>query len=220
MHCSAVGEVLQGQRGHGQALQLLQPHLPNHVLAPQPIQSDRTGEPQQHGHRHREQPTRRAGLADITCDCGGKVDRFIDLRDVKRTRELHTLRPDEPYYIGFFLVGAYQEILGDMHNLFGDTDSVNVVLDDKGDYTLNQAQQGDTVDDVLRYVNFNIDDLLQSYRDKIGKAELDDKQRSLYLEELEAGLRSRFEQLYSEKERQRRRRHFMDIQKVRLALAS
>ena len=71
-------------------------------------------------HRLDEEPTRRAVLADLTCDSDGKIDRFIDLRGVKRTLELHSLRKDEPYYLGFFLVGAYQEILGDMHNLFGD----------------------------------------------------------------------------------------------------
>ena len=96
-------------------------------------------------HRHNEQPTRHAVLADITCDSDGKIDRFIDLRDVKRTLELHPLTPGEPYYLGFFLVGAYQEILGDMHNLFGDTNVVHVDLDEHGPPALTHVVRGDRV---------------------------------------------------------------------------
>ena len=78
-------------------------------------------------HRLDEKPTRRGVFADLTCDCDGKIDQFIDLRDVKDVLELHAWN-GEPYYIGVFLVGAYQEILGDLHNLFGDTDAVHVTL--------------------------------------------------------------------------------------------
>ena len=82
-------------------------------------------------HRLNEKPTRRAVLGDITCDSDGKVDQFIDLRDVKKTLPLHPVN-GEPYYLGMFLLGAYQEILGDLHNLFGDTNAVHVSLDEDG----------------------------------------------------------------------------------------
>jgi arginine decarboxylase len=115
-------------------------------------------------HRHTEAPTRRAILADITCDSDGKVDRFIDLRDVKRTLELHPLNKEEPYYLGFFLVGAYQEILGDMHNLFGDTNVVHVDLDDAGRARLTHVLRGERVQDVLEYVEYFEADLLSNLR--------------------------------------------------------
>ncbi len=81
-------------------------------------------------HRLDEKPTRRAVLADITCDSDGKIDRFVGLRDIKRTLPVHELVPGEDYYLGIFLVGAYQETLGDLHNLFGDTHVVHIGLDE------------------------------------------------------------------------------------------
>lgn len=115
-------------------------------------------------HRHLEQPTRRGILADITCDSDGKVDRFIDLRDVKRTLELHPLKKEDPYYLGFFLVGAYQEILGDMHNLFGDTNVVHVDTDENGKPRLTHVLRGERVQDVLEYVEYFETDLLNNLR--------------------------------------------------------
>ena len=115
-------------------------------------------------HRHLEQPTRRGILADITCDSDGKVDRFIDLRDVKRTLELHPLKKEDPYYLGFFLVGAYQEILGDMHNLFGDTNVVHVDADENGKPRLTHVLRGERVQDVLEYVEYFETDLLNNLR--------------------------------------------------------
>lgn len=121
-------------------------------------------------HRHNEQPTRRAILADITCDSDGKVDRFIDLRDVKRTLELHPMKGSDPYYVGFFLVGAYQEILGDMHNLFGDTNVVHVDLDDAGRPRLMHVLRGERVQDVLEYVEYFETDLLSNLRRSVEKS--------------------------------------------------
>jgi arginine decarboxylase len=115
-------------------------------------------------HRHLEEPTRHATLADITCDSDGKIERFIDLRDVKKTLELHPLRQGEPYYLGIFLVGAYQEILGDMHNLFGDTNVVHVDFDAQGRPKLPHVVRGDRVQDVLTYVEYFETDLLASLR--------------------------------------------------------
>ena len=121
-------------------------------------------------HRNDEQPLRRAILADITCDSDGKVDRFIDRRDVKRTLELHALQPDERYYLGLFLVGAYQEILGDMHNLFGDTNVVHVEATDSGSPRVVHVVRGDRVQEVLSYVEYFESDLVASLRRRVEAA--------------------------------------------------
>jgi arginine decarboxylase len=115
-------------------------------------------------HRLEEEPASRAVLADITCDSDGKIDHFIDRRDVKDVLELHEYQHGQPYYLGVFLVGAYQEILGDLHNLFGDTNTVHVALDPDDDYKIEGVVSGDTVADVLRYVRYNRDDLVARVR--------------------------------------------------------
>ncbi|HKI04229.1 MAG TPA: biosynthetic arginine decarboxylase [Thermoanaerobaculia bacterium] len=115
-------------------------------------------------HRLEEEPASRAVLADITCDSDGKIDHFIDRRDVKDVLELHDYKHGQPYYLGVFLVGAYQEILGDLHNLFGDTNTVHVALDPEDDYKIEGVVSGDTVADVLRYVRYNRDDLVARVR--------------------------------------------------------
>jgi arginine decarboxylase len=115
-------------------------------------------------HRLDEEPANRAVLADITCDSDGKIDHFIDRRDVKSVLELHPFLPGSPYYLGAFLVGAYQEILGDLHNLFGDTNTVHVSLDEKEGYHIEGVVGGDTVTDVLRYVRYSRNDLVAKVR--------------------------------------------------------
>ena len=112
--------------------------------------------------RLNKQPTRRAILADLTCDSDGKMDQFIDLRDVKHYLELHPVN-GEPYYLATFLVGAYQEILGDLHNLFGDTDAVHVKIDGD-DYTVEHVVEGDSVTEVLSYVQYSKEDLISRVR--------------------------------------------------------
>ncbi len=114
-------------------------------------------------HRLKEKPTRRGVIADITCDSDGKLDKFIDLRDVKDVLELHSLN-DKPYYLGVFMVGAYQEILGDLHNLFGDTNAVHVSLDDDGGYVIDSVLEGDSVTEVLGYVGYNRGELVTRVR--------------------------------------------------------
>ena len=114
-------------------------------------------------HRLEEEPTRPAVLGDITCDSDGKVDAFIDRRDVKRTLLLHTFDGGD-YYLGAFLLGAYQEILGDLHNLFGDTNAVHVRLGPTGDVMLDSVIKGDTVREVLNYVQFSSDSLVAKLR--------------------------------------------------------
>jgi arginine decarboxylase len=110
-------------------------------------------------HRLNERPTRHAVIGDITCDSDGKIDCFIDRRDVKKTLRLHTYN-HEPYYLGAFLIGAYQEILGDLHNLFGDTNTVHVDLTDTGEVIIESLIKGDTVREVLDYVEFEPSELL------------------------------------------------------------
>ena len=114
-------------------------------------------------HRLGEKPSRSGVLADITCDSDGKIDHFIDRREVKDALELHPLDENE-YYLGIFLVGAYQEILGDMHNLFGDTNAVQVSLAPNGGYLIDHVVSGDTVTEVLNYVSYNKDDLVARVR--------------------------------------------------------
>lgn len=114
-------------------------------------------------HKLDEKPTERAILADLTCDSDGKIDRFIDLRDVKSVLELHSLKPGEPYYLGMFLNGAYQEIMGCLHNLFGDTNAVHIKLTPKG-YQIEHVVKGDTMNEVLGYVQYDVEDLVEQIR--------------------------------------------------------
>jgi arginine decarboxylase len=107
-------------------------------------------------------PSRRAVLADLTCDSDGKMDEFIDLRDVRHFLDLHPPN-GEPYYVACFLVGAYQEILGDLHNLFGDTDAVHIKLEGD-DYRVEHVVEGDSVTEVLSYVQYSKDDLISKVR--------------------------------------------------------
>lgn len=120
-------------------------------------------------HRLNEPPTRRAVLGDITCDSDGKIDQFIDLRDVRSTLELHPYN-GEPYYLGGFLLGAYQEILGDLHNLFGDTNAVHISLDDDGSPNVDTVIKGDTVSEVLHYVQYSAEKLTDRIRKDVERA--------------------------------------------------
>ena len=131
-------------------------------------------------HRLEEEPTRRAVLADITCDSDGKIDAFIDLRDVKKTLEVHPLRTGEDYFLGLFLIGAYQEILGDLHNLFGDTNAVHVSLDDDGEIILDHVVWGDNVSEVLSYVQYDPRELIGKVRVEAERAV---RERRMDLEE-------------------------------------
>jgi arginine decarboxylase len=114
-------------------------------------------------HRLDTEPTQRGILADLTCDSDGKIDQFIDLRDVKPVLELHPLEPDQPYYLGLFLNGAYQEIMGNLHNLFGDTNAVHIQLTPKG-YQIEHVVRGDTMKEVLGYVQYDAEDLIENIR--------------------------------------------------------
>ncbi|MEE8522455.1 MAG: biosynthetic arginine decarboxylase [Thermoanaerobaculia bacterium] len=114
-------------------------------------------------HRLDERPGRRGVLVDMTCDSDGRVDRFIDPREVRTVLELHRVH-DEPYYLGIFLVGAYQETLGDLHNLFGDANAVHVALEPGGGYRIEHLVEGDSVQEVLSYVGYPRDLLMARLR--------------------------------------------------------
>ena len=135
-----------------------------------------------------EAPTRRGTIADLTCDSDGKIDTYVENEDLDSSLPLHPLRPGERYRLGFFLVGAYQEILGDIHNLFGDTDAIEVKLDEQGGYAITQQRRGDTTDVMLDYVGYRIDDLRRIYRAKVGAADLSKQEAARLNEALEAGL--------------------------------
>ncbi len=136
----------------------------------------------------REKPTSRGILQDITCDSDGRVDVYVDGEGVESTLPLLPYDPTQPYLLGIFLVGAYQEILGDMHNLFGDTHSVNVELLPDGGYQLVHPVKGDMVEGVLRYVQFDSRELLAAYHQQFEKANLTPEETKDYLETLTEGL--------------------------------
>ena len=121
-------------------------------------------------HRLDEEPRRRGIIGDISCDSDGKIDQFIDRRDVKKVLPLHDFDENKRYVLGAFLLGAYQEILGDLHNLLGDTNAVHVSVGENGETILNTVVQGDTVREVLDYVEFNSRALIDQFRDDVEAA--------------------------------------------------
>lgn len=122
-------------------------------------------------HRLNERPSRETTIVDITCDSDGKIDRFIDLLDVKNNLSLHTLKPGEPYYLGMFLIGGYQDIMGDLHNLFGRVHEVHVFCDeeDPEDYYLEEVIRGDTIRDVLSRLQYSPTELIKSVKNALDK---------------------------------------------------
>ncbi len=140
-------------------------------------------------HRLDEQPTRRAVIQDLTCDSDGRIDQYIDGQNLENTLPVHVIDSEQPYLIGFFMVGAYQEILGDMHNLFGDTHSINIKLDANG-YHFYDLQEGEDVSELLDYVHISSEELKTAYRQKLANSNLSEGQREEYEHELLAGLSS------------------------------
>ncbi|MDA3797812.1 MAG: biosynthetic arginine decarboxylase [Kiritimatiellae bacterium] len=115
-------------------------------------------------HRLNEEPTREAIIADITCDCDGKIDLFTTPDGIKSAIPLHTLKDDEEYYLAVFLVGAYQETLGDLHNLFGDTNVVSVKIHEDGTFSFEKEFHGDSIADVLSYVEYDTKIMTEEFR--------------------------------------------------------
>ena len=132
-------------------------------------------------------PERRAVMLDITCDSDGIVDQYVDGQGIETTLPVPAWSEESPYLIGFFMVGAYQEILGDMHNLFGDTNSAVVRLDADGAANIESVLQGDTVADVLRYVNLDAQEFMRTFEELVTQHIVEDERASI-LEELQVGL--------------------------------
>ncbi|WP_146448320.1 biosynthetic arginine decarboxylase [Vibrio kanaloae] len=130
---------------------------------------------------------RRAVVLDITCDSDGTIDQYVDGQGIETTLPVPAWNPDEPYLMGFFLVGAYQEILGDMHNLFGDTHSVVVNVDESGEANIDYINEGDTVEDMMRYVHIDMGLIRQNYKELV-TAKVPEQEQQSVLEELEQGL--------------------------------
>jgi arginine decarboxylase len=144
-------------------------------------------------HRLDEAPTHPAIISDITCDCDGKIDNFPDYSHDKRTIMLHDLKDGEEYYLGVFLVGAYQETLGDLHNLFGDTNVVTIHVNDDGTYQMTKELEGDSVADVLSYVEYDVKAMKNRLKaiaeDSIQQGFITAKERKHILNDFEEGLR-------------------------------
>jgi arginine decarboxylase len=144
-------------------------------------------------HRHREAPTRRAIIADITCDSDGKIDRFIGPQQASRTLPVHVLEEGEEYYLGVFLVGAYQETLGDLHNLMGDTNVVSVRINADGSFDFVKEMNGDSIADVLTYVEYDPGRLQVRFRDTAEQAvrsgRITPAERAQILDQFAASLR-------------------------------
>jgi len=139
-------------------------------------------------HRLGEEPTRRGTLQDVTCDSDGKIDRFVGDRNGRPSLELHEFHDGDDYILGIFLTGAYQEILGDLHNLFGDTNAVHIRLADSG-YEITDLVHGDTVTEVLNYVQFGASNLLATFRRKVMNARgISRDEANAFIAEYVAGL--------------------------------
>lgn len=139
-------------------------------------------------HRLDEEPTRRGTLQDVTCDSDGKIDRFVGDKNGRPSLELHPFRDGDDYVLGIFLTGAYQEILGDLHNLFGDTNAVHVKLTERG-YEITDMVHGDTVTEVLNYVQFGASTLLTTWRRKVTSAkDISRSEANQFVAEYVAGL--------------------------------
>ena len=135
-----------------------------------------------------EAPDRRGVIADLTCDSDGRIDCYVESESLDSSLPMHAPRAGESYRLGIFLVGAYQETLGDIHNLFGDTDTANVRMTADGGHEVVRQRRGDTTDVMLDYVGYKLDDLRAAYRDKVVAAGLAQDESSRLLEALEAGL--------------------------------
>ncbi|MBA1245597.1 MULTISPECIES: arginine decarboxylase [Pseudomonas] len=135
-----------------------------------------------------EEPVRRAVLQDLTCDSDGKIKQYVDEQSIETSLPVHPVARGEDYLLGVFLVGAYQEILGDMHNLFGDTDSVNIYQTASGSVYHAGIETHDTIEDMLRYVHLSPEELMTHYRDKVASAKISPRERTVFLDALRLGL--------------------------------
>jgi arginine decarboxylase len=140
-------------------------------------------------HKLDQKPDRRTVIQDLTCDSDGRIDQYVDQQNISNTLALHSIDINQPYLLGFFMLGAYQEILGDMHNLFGDTHSINVELEGDG-YRFGDFMEGEDVSELLEYVHIDTDMLTAAYRLKLDASPLAAEQKQAFQQELQAGLNS------------------------------
>jgi arginine decarboxylase len=135
-----------------------------------------------------EMPTRRGLIQDLTCDSDGRIEQYVDRYGVEPTMPVHAISDDERYWLGFFMVGAYQEILGDLHNLYGDTDSADIEVREDGSAEITHQRQGDTAEGILKYVDYDADGLSSVYENKLMDADLEEDERAHFRNILAHGL--------------------------------
>ena len=141
-------------------------------------------------HHLEKAPTRQVRLHDLTCDSDGQIDRYIEAGSIRPYLSLHEFRPGQEYLIGIFLIGAYQEILGDLHNLFGDTHAVNIELDSDGGYRICEQQPGDTIEEVLSYVHIDAAEMRRTWQARLGETGASEQTAKRVLQVLEAALQA------------------------------
>ncbi|HFE37681.1 MAG TPA: biosynthetic arginine decarboxylase [Gammaproteobacteria bacterium] len=141
-------------------------------------------------HRLNEKPSQHVTLQDLTCDSDGSIANYVEKERIKTTLAAHKLKINEPYLMGFFLVGAYQEILGDMHNLFGDTHSIDIAFSDDGSYQLVEAEPGDSVEEILSIIHYSSAQLLQNYQQKIDQTSLPQHEKDMIFATLKNSLKA------------------------------
>ncbi|MDH3326120.1 MAG: biosynthetic arginine decarboxylase [Gammaproteobacteria bacterium] len=139
-------------------------------------------------HHLNEEPTNRATLQDLTCDSDGSIKHYVNGDNIDSTLPVHKVENNKQYLLGIFLTGAYQEILGDMHNLFGDTHAINLKINEKGKFKLSEPEPGDSINEVLGFVHFDTKLMLDNYQSKIQHANLSNDEQNQYYEELMSGL--------------------------------
>ncbi len=141
-------------------------------------------------HRLKEDPQRKVRLHDLTCDSDGRIDTYVENGSIKSYLSLHEFRPDQDYILGLFLVGAYQEILGDLHNLFGDTHAVNIELNSDGGYKIREEEPGDTIEEILSYVHIDTTNMRHIWLERLTQMKASARTKKFVLQELEASLQA------------------------------
>ncbi|MEM7401987.1 MAG: biosynthetic arginine decarboxylase [Pseudomonadota bacterium] len=139
-------------------------------------------------HRLDERPTIPSRIYDLTCDSDGRVDQYIEDDSIQGHLSLHEFQHQEDYVIGFFLVGAYQEILGDMHNLFGDTNAVNIMMNVDGSYQICDEEPGDTTAEILSYLHIDTNSMRQHWLDRLARNDVSEQMKERVMDELESSL--------------------------------
>ena len=135
-----------------------------------------------------EKPDKRCVLQDLTCDSDGRIDKYVDGEGIETSLPIHSVNDDETYLIGIFLLGAYQEILGDIHNLFGDSASVNVELTENSNYNISELDHGDKVSDLFQWIHIDPEKFKQQYESLIEACSIDNEKKDSYLDQLISGL--------------------------------